>query len=208
MDPRWRHPFTAIVAGPTKCGKTHFVERFINSIDYIMYPTPTEIIWCYGIWQPGYENLKRNGVIFLEGIPSDINEWCSDKRRLCIIDDLMDEVDVNVTKLFTKGAHHHDISVIQIVQNLFGRNKQQRTISLNAHYIVLFKNPRDKSQIVHLGKQVFPNQNQYVVESFKSATDRPHGYLLLDLTQDTPENLRLRTNIFPGEQHIVYVPRK
>ena len=107
MDPRWRHPFTAIVAGPTKCGKTHFVERFINSIDYIMYPTPTEIIWCYGIWQPGYENLKRNGVIFLEGIPSDINEWCSDKRRLCILDDSMDEVDTTVTKLLTKGAHHH-----------------------------------------------------------------------------------------------------
>ena len=27
MDPRWQHPFTCIVAGPTGCGKTTFVAR-------------------------------------------------------------------------------------------------------------------------------------------------------------------------------------
>ena len=27
MDPRWKHPFTCIVAGPTGCGKTTFVAR-------------------------------------------------------------------------------------------------------------------------------------------------------------------------------------
>ena len=53
---------------------------------------------------------------------------------------------------------------------------------------------------------MFPSQGQYVSESFKSATERPHGYLLFDLTQDTPDNLRLRTEIFPGEQQTVFVP--
>ena len=37
-----------------------------------------------------------------------------------------------------------------LVQNLFPKNKETRTISLNAHYMVVFKNPRDKSQISHL----------------------------------------------------------
>ena len=69
MDPRWKHPFTAVISGPTKSGKTYFVERFISNIDYIMYPRPMEIVWCYGEWQLSYENLKRQGVIFIEGIP-------------------------------------------------------------------------------------------------------------------------------------------
>ena len=207
MDPRWQHPFTAIVAGPTKCGKTYFVERFISNIDQMMTPRPMEIIWCYAEWQPAYNRLKHLGVIFHEGIP-DIHKWDVQTQRLCILDDLMDETNDTVTKLFTKGSHHRNISVIQIIQNLFGRNRHQRTISLNAHYIVLFKSPRDMTQILHFGKQIFPSQPKYVSESFKSATESPHGYLLFDLTQETPDHLRLRNNIFPGEQQTVYVPRK
>ena len=207
MDPRFTHPFTAVVAGPTKSGKTYFVERFIRNINQLMVPIPKEIVWCYGEWQPLYNNLRQLGVVFIEGLP-DMGEWDIETPRLCILDDLMSETNESVTKLFTKGSHHRNISVIQIVQNLFGKNKESRTISLNSHYLVVFKNPRDKSQIIHLGKQMFPGQTQYVNESYKSATERPHGYLLFDLTQDTPDNLRLRTNIFPGELHTVFIPKK
>ena len=55
---------------------------------------------------------------------------------------------------------------------------------------------------------MFPGQTHYVTEAYKSATEKPHGYLLFDLTQDTPDNLRLRTNIFPGELHTVFIPKK
>jgi hypothetical protein len=41
--------------------------------------------------------------------------------------------------------HHRNISVMYIVQNLFHRGKHHRTIGLNAHYMVVFKNPRDVS---------------------------------------------------------------
>jgi UDP-N-acetyl-D-mannosaminuronic acid transferase (WecB/TagA/CpsF family) len=43
-----------------------------------------------------------------------------------------------------------------IVQNLFHRGKHHRTISLNAHYMVLFKNQRDVSQIMALAHQMYP----------------------------------------------------
>ena len=32
FDPTWQHPFTSIVAGPTGCGKTQFVIKFVKSI--------------------------------------------------------------------------------------------------------------------------------------------------------------------------------
>ena len=46
-----------------------------------------------------------------------------------------------------------------------------------------------------------------MVEAFHDATASPYGYLLVNLKQDTPEILRLRTNIFPEEQETVYVPK-
>ena len=119
----------------------------------------------------------------------------------------MSETDDRVTKLFTKGSHHRNISVMYIVQNLFGKNKEQRTSSLNSHYLVVFKNPRDASQITHLAKQMYPGKLKYVQESFKDATSVPHGYLLLDLRQETPDHLRLRTDIFPPDHQVVYVQK-
>ena len=206
MDPTWKHPFTSVIAGPTGSGKTYFVERFITHIDKMMTPTPDEIIWCYSEYQPAYEQLSRQGVVFVEGLPK-TDEWDTNKRRLVIIDDLMNETDESVTRLFTKGSHHRNMSVMYIVQNLFAKTKHQRTISLNAHYLVLFKNPRDVSQIMHLGKQMFPGQAQYFREAFKSATHAPHSYLLVDMRQETGDSLRLRSHIFPNEQHTVFVPR-
>ena len=204
MDPRWKHPFTALIAGPTGSGKTCFVQKLINHLPEMTDPVPEEVIWCYGEWQTGYQHMR--GVRFIEGLP-EVEQWQGDKRRLVILDDLMAETDDRVTKLFTKGSHHRNLSVMFIVQNLFGKNKEQRTISLNSHYIVLFKNPRDASQITHLGKQMYPGKLKYIQESFKDATSVPHGYLLLDLRQETPDHLRLRSRIFPSEQQVVYIQK-
>ena len=40
--------------------------------------------------------------------------------------------------------------MLYLEQNLFPKNKESRTISLNFQYMVVFKNPRDASQISHL----------------------------------------------------------
>ena len=205
MDPRFKHPFTLLLAGPIASGKTFFVQKFLTFLSEIMVPIPEEIFFYYSEWQESYRRMPGE-VIFKEGLP-DIENLPPGRRRLIIIDDLMCESDERVTRLFTKGSHHRDISVIHIVQNLFNKHKEQRTINLNSHYIVLFKNPRDASQITHLAKQMYPGQTRYMQEAYKSATSKPFGYLLVDLKQDTPEHLRLRTNIFPGEQHIVFVPK-
>ena len=72
----------------------------------------------------------------------------------------MDETDQSVASLFTKKSHHRNISVMYIVQNLFHRGKHHITISLNAHYMVVFKNPRDVSQIMALAHQMYPRKDE------------------------------------------------
>ena len=204
MDPRWKHPFTCVIAGPTGSGKTVWVSRFLDRVSSLMTPIPEEIVWCYGEWQPGYRKMK--GVTFVEGLPK-MEEWDGQRRRLLVIDDLKSETNDRVTKLFTKGSHHRDLSVMYIVQNLFGKNKEQRTIALNSHYLIVFKNPRDASQVTHLAKQMYPGKSKYVQEAFKDATSKPHGYLLFDLRQETPDHLRLRTDIIPPDRQAVYVQK-
>ena len=94
-----------------------------------------------------------------------------------------------------------------LTQNLFPPGKQSRTISLNAHYMIVFKNPRDSLGVSTLARQMYPHNTNFLVQSFQDATKKPYGYLLFDLHQRTPENMRLRTNILPGEKQIVYVKR-
>ena len=205
MDVTWQHPLTCLVAGPSGCGKTEWVKRFITHLPDMINPVPTEIIWSYGEWQPSYQSLQDK-VQFVQGLP-DLPPY-SREPLLLIIDDQMQSVDQRVCNLFTKGSHHRNISVIYIVQNLFNQHKEHRTISLNAHYLLVFKNPRDSSQILHLAKQMYPGKTRYVQHAFQLATRHPHGYLVIDLKQSTPEGLRLRSNIFPGEIQEVFVEDK
>ena len=124
-----------------------------------------------------------------------------------IVDDLMQETNVTVANMFTKGSHHRNISVVCLAQNLFPKNKIPRTMSLNAHYMVLFKNPRDVSQFANLARQIYPTSSQFAIEAYKDATREPYSYLLVDLRLEQDEDFRLRANIFPGETHYVYVPK-
>jgi hypothetical protein len=64
--------------------------------------------------------------------------------------------DKRISDLFAKGSHHRNLSIIYILQNTFHQGKEMRNISLNAHYIVLIKSPRDKQQISMLARQVNP----------------------------------------------------
>ena len=100
---------------------------------------------------------------------------------LLIIDDLMNEVDESVANVFMTGSHHRNVTVILLVQNLVPQNKHVRTISLNSHYLVLYKNPREPSQIANLFRQMHPTRWRFAAEAYKDATRELHSYVLVDL---------------------------
>lgn len=203
----FKHPFTSIVAGPTKAGKTVFVKNLVKYASDMIVPVPERIIWCYTEWQPAYQELE-NTVTMVEGIPDFAELRTYQKPQLLILDDLMNELkkDPRLVQIFTRGCHHWNMSCVHIVQNMFFEGL--RTSRINAQYLVLMKNPSDKSQIVTLGKQLFPGKHKYFVESYNDACNEPYGYLLVDLSQETSENMRLHAKIFPGNVHVVYVPKK
>jgi hypothetical protein len=176
-----QHPFTCIVAGCTQSGKTVWVTSLLENAQTTISPAPQRSIWCYGQWKPSYFDMMRTmpGIDFNEGIPDDIDN----ADYLDVSDDFMVQSgkDKRISDLFTKGSHHRNLSIIYIVQNIFHQGKEIRNISLNAHYIVLFKSPRDKQQMHMLARQINPGKVQEFMRSYDDATSRPHGYLMLDL---------------------------
>ena len=149
---------------------------------------------------------SKSNIEFYEGI-YDITNLNSQFNNLLILDDLMREASGNeqILDMFTKGSHHKNTSVMLLTQNIFSKGKHSRTISLNSHYIVMFKNPRDRSQISFLARQMYPQQSKFLEEAYLDATNNPHGFLFIDLKQTTPNELRIQTNVF--SKTIFYVPK-
>ena len=54
---------------------------------------------------------------------------------------------------------------------------------------------------------MYPNCWRFAVEGYQNATSMPYGYLLVDVKPDQDEWCCLRTNIFLGELHYVYVKK-
>lgn len=189
-----QHPFTCLISGPTGCGKTSLVKDILEK--QLISPPPQHVLWLYAEDQPLYHTLSN--VFFHWGIPEDLEErFDVNETNLVIIDDLMTQGnnDQRITRLFSVGSSHRNLSIIFIVHNLFDKGKEMRTISLNTHYLIVFKNPRDNQQIATLARQMYPHQSQFMIEAFQDATKHPYGYLLIDLKPKTQEFLRIRTSI-------------
>ena len=107
-------------------GKIEWVKRLLKRKDNVMSPIPKQVLFCYKYCQLSYTEMQKimpditfhqgmiNGLVqseyFDPGVPS-----------LIVFDDLMRTVMNNDTAadLFTEGAHHCNISVILIIQNIF-----------------------------------------------------------------------------------------
>ena len=90
----FEHPFSMVVSGPSGCGKTVWMKQLLLS-DAIR-PPPQRILWCYGQWQPLYDDLRREipGIEFINGIPAELGQpdfTDTGERNLIVFDDLMSD---------------------------------------------------------------------------------------------------------------------
>jgi len=207
-----RHPFTMMVSGPTSCGKTYMVAQLLR-VQRIS-PAPQRIIWLYKRWQPLYDVIAKTvipKVEFVKGIPFDLEEdgYLNPRdNNVIVLDDLMSSSakDSRITDLFTEGSHHRNLSVVAINQNLYyAKDPTQRR---NSHYLVLFNNPIDQQLVVTFARQMYPDNVAYFMHHFKEATSRPHGHLLIDLKPDTPNNMRLRSNVLVADDRSQILERE
>ena len=195
------NPARIIIAGFSNSGKTflcnQLIQTYVDNFDTILYS---------GVDQHPLEvdplinpKLHVSTEIFN---PFDYTSTNS-KGVLLILDDcFLEAVQTKyVVDAFTKGRHKN-ISIIFITQNLFAPGKFSRSIALNCSHYILMKN-RDLGQIETLGRQIFGSckSKEFVKVYQKALSYNKYGYLLIDLSPHTPENLNLRTNILGETPH-------
>jgi len=165
------------------------------------------ILNIYTEYQSIYTELaKHENVQFIEGAPTLDQFPPGEGPKFVIVDDMMDQIKQNpeFLKIAIKGSHHRNLSFWFLSQSIFPPNFRQ--ISLQAHYVILLKSPRDVQQIRTFVLQVDPRNWRGLLEAYEDATREGHSYILFDFQVRQKDHLRLRTHIFPGETTVVYIP--
>ena len=204
---QFKHPSNTLIVGMTGSGKTQLLIRILKNFDRLFHnlnKPKIKVLWCYGQWNSliGLKISKNVVISYIEGLPTE-KIILNNKPDIIIIDDLLNEMnkDKGFENIFIKKSHHMNISVFFLIQNLFYQAKSMRTISLNCHYIILMKNPRDKTQVLHLARQIYPTNTKFLIEAYNNATELAFGYIRIDLSPDTPEDYRIQSQLPPEENN-------
>lgn len=203
-DARIKCPATILLSGPSQSGKTSLVHKMLLNGEKLFSDGRCiqNILYFYKEWQTSYGELKdKMKVEFINRLPrsDEIRNKTESFKELggsiVVIDDFMQDLSKDTVEIFTALSHHLNITVMLLVQNLFSKNPQFRDISLNSSYVIVFKNPRDASQISFYARQYAPGDSKAIVELFRRVTKDPYSYLLFDNHQLTPDAIRLRSNL-------------
>ena len=206
---QFKTPFRSFLCGPSMSGKTTLLAKIIQNCDKMFLEKPKKIYYCYSIWQESYDKIKAIDttipIQFIRGLDVfnsiESNSWL-------IIDDLAESIEQfshEMLQLFTVRSHHEHISVTLVLHNLFHQSKCMRTLALNCTVYIIYRVVRDSSSLITLNKQIYPGAPKFLLSAYTQATSKPYGYILLDLNQSTPEDLRVVTDIFDNEI-TVYLP--
>jgi hypothetical protein len=162
-----QRPFTLIVAAPSSCGKSTLVIRLLECREQIC-----DIVF-QNIHSENNAPHHLKDLSFTKGVPDFENP--DNEPTLIVLNDLMDSAySTKVSEFFTKGSHHRNISLVLITKNLFHKDRSSRDISLNSKCIVVFKNPRDKTLIVHLARQFYDENLCSFHKTYLEDGKKPH----------------------------------
>ena len=109
----------------------------------------------------------------MSGMPSSLDSYLElSGPKAMVFDDMMMQYASSelIAQAFTQKRHHQNLSVILILQNLYCHGNVMRNVHLNTEYVVLFCNPRDKSQFGHLARQLEPKHSKSLVDAYVVAT--------------------------------------
>ena len=85
-------PTSTMNVGPSGSGKTQLTEALLTEGTVFEGRKTPPCHYCYAVWQPRFDGMKRQGIQFREGIPevADLQTWFP-QGGVLVLDDLMDE---------------------------------------------------------------------------------------------------------------------
>ena len=181
-------------------GKTSLLCKILtNSKDLFIQP-PTSIHIFFSENQPTYNYIQeRAGIPVFLHQEQPTTRLTFEGNSVVVFDDFQQDPTALkiINTFFTKIAHHRNLCVFFICQNLYDpQNKIIRSINLNSTVLILFNNIRDRSVINTLNSQLGYKSGylREIISDLVRTSSR--NYLLIDLHPDTKEKYRLRSSVF------------
>ena len=184
--------------------------KFIAESSELICPEPASVLYAFGEMSSIVPTLQKCGISVYSGVPPEDLIKRLPKPLLLILDDLLFSIDESyLSALFTKKSHHQNFAVVFVTQNLFER--RLKVARQNAQYLVLMRAPNSALAIRNIGVQLFPGKLDYFLSAYRIATNRPYGYLMVDMHAASNPVLRLRTGIFKDDEEegekIIFIPK-
>lgn len=209
VDARFQTGATHLIAGSPGSGKTYSVMEILRNVKdmFVDGEKIKNVVFYYASWQEMYDRLDETGVVteWVPRMPTNdefvqaVAPYRTGGGSIVVIDDFMSEISKELVDIVTVSARHNNASTFILFQSLFPTDREARQISLSVKYIWVFKNPRENSQFGHLVRQITPRDYKWMVDAFQEATRDAYTYVLLDLTQTTPDHLRIRSAVLPSQ---------
>ena len=181
-----------IIYGSTGVGKTHFMLRVLK--ERLIHPFQKHVTYLYGVRQDFMNDWNHGDnpeVDFVHGL-----DFTKVKdNSILIIDDLLLSNNKEVAEVFIMASHHRHISVFYLTQNLFPNDPLFRLMSMNCHYFVLFRNPRNQRQVFTLAQQAFTDLIPFKA-AYKRISIYPRGFILLNFNPLLPKELTIVTDFW------------
>lgn len=222
IDARWPHPGSTFIAGASGSGKTHILNSILQEKDNLFKSSSNKkirnVVLCYSAWQDFYDQWQNQRLLSrsIEGFPSldDLQEEFTRNKyeggTILILDDMVPIMTKDNIKtlhlLLTVSSHHANVSLIFIGHNLF--HHHMRECSLQYHRYILTNNFRDSNQIALLGRQIFPANSKFLVDVYKDVLKTKYNNIILDLSPNQAEDLRVTAGWFKSSPIILYKERK
>lgn len=101
-------PGNMIIAGSTQSGKTTWITSLILSRDKTFSKPVSRVHYYYSEWQPIFNRLEMNGVMFEQGPPNVDTMDNIEPYSIIVLDDLMSSLckSKELMELFTVKSHH------------------------------------------------------------------------------------------------------
>ena len=198
VDVSIKWPFKWTLVGSSGSGKTNFALNIVKRSNTLFDQKPEKVVIIYKVFQKIYDEFDDFFPTSL--IPEDECDFeeltkSNTERLLIICDDLYFSKKLNeISEHFLIKGRHRNTSWIVLTQSIFNQ-PALKNISRNSTHMTLFKNVRLNEPHI-LFSQLRPRSSKVLQNIYSEATEKPYGYLDIDLSQTCPDKLRYKTNLF------------
>ena len=198
VDVSIKWPFKWTLVGSSGSGKTNFALNIVKRSNTLFDQKPEKVVIIYKVFQKIYDEFDEFFPTSL--IPEDECDFeeltkSNTERLLIICDDLYFSKKLNeISEHFLIKGRHRNTSWIVLTQSIFNQ-PALKNISRNSTHMTLFKNVRLNEPHI-LFSQLRPRSCKVLQNIYSESTEKPYGYLDIDLSQTCPDKLRYKTNLF------------